>query len=162
MTAPAGSTDLRELYQEMLLDHYRRPRHRGPLPGATHVAEGDNPLCGDRVRVAVQVQDGTLRDIAFEGSGCALSTAAASLMSEAVLGKQRGEVEQLFQRFHALVAEAPAPATVAGPDLGKLEVFAGVREYPSRVKCATLPWHALRAALAGNSNERRVTTEVLQ
>lgn len=151
-----ASADLRELYQEVLLDHYRRPRHRGALADATHSAEGDNPLCGDRVRVSLRLEGDTIRDVAFEGSGCAISTAAASLMSEAVIGKPREEVERLFERFHALVAGTPGPV---GGDLGKLEIFAGVREYPARVKCATLAWHALRTALAGG--ERRVTTEAL-
>jgi nitrogen fixation NifU-like protein len=155
-----GAADLRDLYQEMLLDHYRRPRHRGPLPEATHAAEGDNPLCGDKVRVALRLDGNTVRDVAFEGSGCAISTASASLMSEAVLGKRRDEVEDLFARFHALVADSRPPSEAS--DLGKLEIFAGVREYPSRVKCATLPWHALRAALAAGGERPRVTTEVLQ
>jgi nitrogen fixation NifU-like protein len=152
-----SSPELRELYQEMLLDHYRRPRHRGQLPDATHVAQGDNPLCGDRVRVALRLGGDVIEEIAFEGSGCAISTASASLMSDAVRGKRRAELDRLFDAFHALVAGGPPPSDAT--DLGKLEIFAGVREYPARVKCATLPWHALRAALAGRGEP--VTTEAL-
>jgi nitrogen fixation protein NifU and related proteins len=150
------SSGLRELYQEVLLDHYRRPRNQGPLPAADHTAAGNNPLCGDQVKVALRLEDdpatGTSRvaAIAFEGAGCAISVAAASLMTEAVKGKTPEEAEELFRRFQELVttdSQAAVPDT-DDPLLGKLAIFAGVREFPARVKCATLVWHTLRAALA--------------
>lgn len=150
------SSQLRELYQEVLLDHYRRPRNQGPLPAADHTAAGHNPLCGDQVKVALRLRDdpaagaSRVEEIAFEGSGCAISVAAASLMTEAVKGRTQAEAEELFRRFQELVtsdSQAPAP-TADDPVLGKLAIFAGVREFPARVKCATLVWHTLRAALA--------------
>ena len=151
-------SDLRELYQEVLLDHYRKPRNFGPLAEANRTAEGHNPLCGDRITLYVEV-DGNgdrVRNLSFEGSGCAISTAAASLLTEAVKGKTRAEVEALFHRFHGMVMNDP---TEGDPtvDLGKLEIFSGVREYPMRVKCATLSWHALRSAL---DNPAALPTEV--
>ena len=147
---------LRELYQEVLLDHYRRPRNAGPLPGSTHEADGNNPLCGDRVKVRLQLADERLDGIAFEGTGCAISTASASLMTEAVKGKTRAEADDLFREFQRMLT-APTPPTDAEERLGKLAIFAGVREFPVRVKCATLPWHTLRAALSGT--DEPVTTE---
>ena len=137
-------SDLRALYQEVLLDHYRKPRNFGALPSPTGRAEGHNPLCGDRLAVEVQVDGERLQAIAFEGTGCAISIASASLMSEAVRGSTLAEVERLSERFRAALTGAP----VAGDDLGKLETLVGVREFPMRVKCATLAWHALAAALA--------------
>ncbi len=138
-------SDLRDLYQEVILDHNRRPRNFGPLPGANRVADGHNPLCGDRLHVAVQVEDGRIRDIRFEGAGCAISKASASLMTESVKGRTVAEVETLFDDFHRMVTAAPGHPPDAA--LGKLAVLAGVGEFPMRVKCATLAWHTLRAAL---------------
>lgn len=137
--------DLRDLYQEVIFDHYKRPRNRGALDDASHRAEGHNPLCGDHVTIDLKVDDGIVRDVRFEGAGCAIATASASLMTEALKGRRLEEVEALFRGFHDMVTDAPASAS---PDLGKLEVLAGVREFPARVKCATLAWHTLKAALA--------------
>lgn len=148
------SPDLRDLYQEMIVDHGRRPRNFGPLPEASHQAEGFNPLCGDRLTLRLNVVDGVIAEARFEGVGCAISTASASLMTEALKGLTVGQAETLFAGFHALVAgEGPLPAG----GLGKLEVLAGVREFPSRVKCATLAWHTLQAAL--HAENRPVSTE---
>ena len=146
--------DPRELYQEITLDHGRRPRNFRPLPDASHSAEGKNPLCGDHVIVRLRYRDGIVEDVAFEGSGCAISTAAASTMSEAVKGKTRAEVEALFQRFHELVTGKSVGDV---EELGKLAAFAGVSEFPMRVKCATLAWHTLRSALDGG--HEAVSTE---
>jgi nitrogen fixation NifU-like protein len=150
------SDALRELYQEVLLDHYRRPRNAGVLADATHEAQGNNPLCGDRIKLQVGLDGERLERIAFEGSGCAISTAAASLMTEAVKGKTRGEAESLFREFQGMLTAPTAPADLE-ERLGKLAIFAGVREFPVRVKCATLPWHTLHAALAADHG--RVSTE---
>lgn len=148
------SADLRELYQQLVFDHYKRPRNHHPLGASTHHAEGHNPLCGDEVKVWLDVADGVVRDVAFEGGGCAIATASASLMTEAIKGRPVAEVEQLFAEFHRMITgsgdENPA-------ELGKLEVLAGVREFPVRVKCATLAWHTLHAALVGGA--RSVSTE---
>jgi nitrogen fixation NifU-like protein len=139
-------SDLSDLYQEVVLDHGKRPRNFGPLEGATHHAEGLNPLCGDRITVWAKVEGGALREARFEGSGCAISKASASVMTGVVKGKTPEEIDALFEKFHKLVTEGPGPG---GDDaLGKLAVFGGVHEYPTRVKCASLAWHALRAALA--------------
>jgi len=138
------SGDLRDLYQEVIFDHYKRPRNCGALDAATHRAEGHNPLCGDQVTIDLKVDDGIVKDVRFEGAGCAIATASASLMTEALKGRRVDEVEALFRRFHDLVT-AEHEQDDAG--LGKLEVLAGVREFPARVKCATLAWHTLNAAL---------------
>ena len=141
--------DLRELYQEVILQHSKAPRNYRALADANHKAEGYNPLCGDHFTVYLDVEDsGKIRDIAFQGSGCAISKASASMMTQSVKGKSREEAEQLFERFHKLVTGQPA-ANGNQADLGKLSVFAGVSEFPVRVKCATLAWHTLRAALEG-------------
>ena len=140
-------SDLTDLYQEVVLDHGKRPRNFGPLEGATHRAEGLNPLCGDRITVFAKLEGGALREARFEGSGCAISKASASVMTGAVKGKTPAEIDTLFDRFHRLVTEGPAPGDEEA--LGKLAVFSGVHDYPTRVKCASLAWHALRAALAG-------------
>ena len=145
--------ELRELYQEMILDHNRSPRNKGKLPDANAQAEGHNPLCGDRVTVYLDLSEGSVRNIRFEGVGCAISTASASMMTEAVMGKTVEEVEAMFQQFHQMVTQG---GVGAGIEFEKLEVLAGVRDYPVRVKCATLPWHALHAAL---HNEGGVSTE---
>ncbi|MCC6642971.1 MAG: SUF system NifU family Fe-S cluster assembly protein [Deltaproteobacteria bacterium] len=139
-------SDLRELYQATILDHYKKPRNFGPLAEATTHVEGHNPLCGDRVTLHVLFDGDVVRDVRFEGSGCAISTASASMMTEAVKGRQRAEVERLFERFRDLIA-GPEGSEADSDELGKLAVFSGVREYPTRVKCATLVWHALHSAL---------------
>lgn len=140
-------TDLQDLYQELILDHGRRPRNFGPLAGTSRSAEGYNPLCGDKVKVYVKMDGDTVKDISFEGAGCAISTASASIMTETLKGKTRTEAEELFQTFHELVTGQEAQ--LQAPELGKLAVFSGVSEFPIRVKCATLSWHTLRAALNG-------------
>lgn len=140
-----GFGGLQDLYGEVILDHNRRPRNFGRLPGASHSAVGYNPLCGDRVEVFLRVEQGRIEDIAFEGVGCAISTASASMMTEALRGKSLEETRRLFETFHALVTGAPAGGGTL--ELGKLAAFAGVGEYPMRVKCATLAWHALQSAL---------------
>lgn len=142
------SNDLLELYQEVILDHNRRPRNFGALAAASHSARGHNPLCGDKVVVYLDVEGGEVKDIAFEGSGCAISMASASLMTEALKGRPLAEAEELFAEFHRLVTSRPGEPVEVPPMLGKLAAFAGVRDYPVRVKCATLPWHTLKAALA--------------
>ncbi|MDQ2952621.1 MAG: SUF system NifU family Fe-S cluster assembly protein, partial [Chloroflexota bacterium] len=142
-------SDLRELYQEVILDHSKRPRNFRALPDANRKAEGYNPLCGDRETVYLELEGDVVKDVAFEGAGCAISTASASMMTESVKGKTRAEADALFERFHGLITGvAKAPGS---PPLGKLEVFSGVREFPIRVKCATLPWHTLKAALQGGA-----------
>jgi nitrogen fixation NifU-like protein len=147
--------DLRELYQEVILDHSRKPRNFRALEAANRQAEGHNPLCGDRATVYLRVEDGVVRDASFQGSGCSISTASASMMTESVKGKSRAQAEALFESFHDLITgESTAPPDA--PELGKLEVFSGVREYPVRIKCATLPWHAMKAALNGGAT---VSTE---
>lgn len=144
--------DLRELYQETILDHYRQPRNAGPLPGANRTAEGYNPLCGDRVKLYLQMEDGVIRDARFEGSGCAIATASASLMTESIKGKRAEEALQLLDKIHGMVTDGST-----GADAGKLAVLAGVHEFPQRVKCATLAWHTLKAAL--DNADAPVTTE---
>ncbi len=140
-------SELTDLYQEVVLDHGKRPRNFGPLEGATHHAEGLNPLCGDHFTVHARLDGGVLAEARFEGNGCAISKASASVMTGEVKGKTPAEVDAIFERFHRLVTEGPGPGDEAS--LGKLAVFAGVHEYPTRVKCASLAWHALRAALSG-------------
>ena len=146
--------DLRELYQEVILDHYRTPRNRRVLADANRRAEGYNPLCGDKITIYLDIQDGVIRDASFEGVGCAISTAAVSLMTEALRGRKAGDVEPLFRDFQRMVTEAEASPH---PQLGKLEVLGGVREFPSRVKCATLAWHTVLSALKGQRDP--VSTE---
>ena len=149
--------DLRELYQSVILDHNKSPRNFGTLDHPNRSADGYNPLCGDKLTVQLELDDeDRVVDIRFEGLGCAISTASASLMTDFVKGKRKGEILQIFDRFHDLVTgnEAEAPNSV---DLGKLAVFSGVREYPARVKCATLSWHTLQAAL--DEADELATTE---
>jgi nitrogen fixation protein NifU and related proteins len=149
--------DLRELYQETILDHSKRPRNFREMPEATGHAQGFNPLCGDKATVFVRLEDGVVRDVSFKGAGCSISTASASLMTESLKGKSRAEVEEIFQRFHALITSDPSRAAEnAAPELGKLAAFSGVSEFPVRVKCASLPWHTLKAALQG---EGQASTE---
>ncbi|HTQ11277.1 MAG TPA: SUF system NifU family Fe-S cluster assembly protein [Fimbriimonadaceae bacterium] len=148
------NSDLRDLYQEIILDHNRRPRNKGVVAEANHEAEGHNPLCGDQIKVTLLTENGLVIDIAFQGQGCAISTASASLMTEAVKGKTVEEATQIFREFQQMVTETGEAGDYS--DLGDLEVFQGVREYPVRIKCATLPWHTLHAALVG---EEKVSTE---
>ena len=146
--------DLAELYRDVIVDHNRRPRNRGPLPTASPRAEGNNPLCGDQLHVYVDLERDVIRDLRFEGTGCAISTASASLMSEAVKGKSRAEAAALFAAVHRMLTGG---GDVARAELGKLAALAGVHEFPARVKCASLCWHTLNAALAGSAQP--VTTE---
>ena len=151
-------SDLRDLYQQVILDHNRKPRNFRVLEGANRTAEGYNPLCGDKIRLYLSVEDGVIKDAAFQGKGCAISKASASMMTASVIGKPLDEAEALFHRIHAmLTGEATSTIDAAGDGLGKLAVFAGVREFPSRIKCATLPWHTLHAALSGTA--KAVSTE---
>ncbi len=142
-------SDLSDLYQETIVDHSRRPRNFKKLEEANHHAEGYNPLCGDKVSIYLKLNNGLVEDISFQGSGCAISTASASILTESLKGKTLAEADALFERFHGLVTEGPR-AKAEGPELGKLAVFSGVSKYPVRVKCATLAWHTLRAALGGS------------
>jgi nitrogen fixation NifU-like protein len=147
-------SDLRELYQEVILDHHKKPRNFRKQENARHV-EGFNPLCGDKVTVYVKLEGDVIRDVSFEGSGCAISTASASMMTDSLKGKTRVEAEELFKRFHDVVTGKSADDE---EKLGKLTVFSGVREFPVRVKCATLPWHTFHAALEGEE-DKTVSTE---
>jgi len=149
-------SDIDDLYQEIILDHNRRPRNRRRLETADARAEGYNPLCGDRVTVFVKVRGDTVEEVTFEGSGCAISTASASMMTESLKGKTLAEAKALFRRFHGLIT-GEGKETTGGPGLGKLEVFSGVCRYPARVKCATLAWHTVNAAL--EHRQDTVTTE---
>jgi nitrogen fixation NifU-like protein len=149
-------SELRELYQEMILEHSRSPRNRRAMEGEEKHADGYNPLCGDEVTVYVKLDGERIVDVSFQGTGCAISTASASLLTEILRGKSRAEAEAIFARFHDLVTGKSGELR----DLGKLQVFAGVSEFPARVKCATLAWHTLRAALADDpEREAPVTTE---
>lgn len=154
-------SDLRALYQEVILDHYKHPRNFGSLDEPMRRVEGYNPLCGDSLVLYVRLNgDDRIDDIAFEGQGCAISTASASLMTEAVKGRTLAEAEEIVRRFHTLLTAGGRDVEVSEEldgDLGKLEALSGVREYPVRIKCATLAWHALRSALEGN--RETVTTE---
>jgi nitrogen fixation NifU-like protein len=149
-------SEAEDLARELILDHSRRPRNFRVLSSANRQAEGDNRICGDRVQVWIDLQDGVIRDIAFQGSGCPISVAAASIMTETVLGKTVAQAGELFETFHAIVT-GPPDGPVVLESMGKLGVFAGVRRFPVRVKCATLAWHTLQAALKGQPNS--VTTE---
>ena len=145
--------DLRALYEEVILDHNRRPRNFRRVPeGSNRHANGHNPLCGDQLQLDLTVEDGVIKDVGFNGAGCAISTASASLMTESIKGKTVEEVEALFRGVHELLTKQGDASR-----LGKLEVLAGVREYPARVKCASLPWHTLEAAL--KNADTPVTTE---
>ncbi len=139
-------SDLSDLYQELIIDHNRRPRNRSRMEHATCSAQGYNPLCGDKVSVFVRVEGDRIAELSFEGSGCAISTASASLMTESLKGRTVAEARTLFAKFHHLITgEGEAPA--GPPELGKLMVFSGVCQYPARVKCATLAWHTMKAAV---------------
>ncbi len=146
-------SELSELYQQVILDHNKKPRNFRKIEAPTHTAEGHNPLCGDQLTIYLDVENDDVRDVSFEGSGCAISKAAASMMTQAVKGKTRQQVEELFKEFHEMVTgESDEVEPDAG--LGNLRIFEGVREFPVRVKCATLPWHTLHAAL----NKREVVS----
>jgi nitrogen fixation protein NifU and related proteins len=149
-------SELRELYQQIILDHNKAPRNFGRLANANRDSEGYNPLCGDHLHVFIDLDGSTIRQISFEGSGCAISRASASLMTAALKGKTVDEAEAVFADFHQMLLAA-TDAPVDRDRLGKLAALAGVREFPMRVKCATLPWHTARAALAGHGPQ--VTTE---
>jgi nitrogen fixation NifU-like protein len=148
--------DLRDLYQEVILDHSKRPRNFHVMPEADRSAVGHNPLCGDRVTVYVRLDGDVVRDVSFEGAGCSISTASASMMTDALKGKTAAEARALFERFHELVTADPSKSATAAAELGKLAVFAGVHEFPMRVKCASLAWHTLKAAIEGDG---RASTE---
>jgi nitrogen fixation NifU-like protein len=149
-------SELSELYQELILDHNRRPRNFGDMPSPDREAHGHNPLCGDRWTVALKVSDDIIRDVKFNGAGCAISKASASLMTEAVRERSIDDALRLFDRFQTVLT-TPMDEDVDVSDIGKLSVFAGVREFPMRVKCASLAWHTLKAALA--QENRVVKTE---
>jgi nitrogen fixation NifU-like protein len=149
-------SDLRDLYQQVILDHQKKPRNFRVLESADRDAEGFNPLCGDKIHLFVKMENGVIKEVGFQGTGCAISTASASMMTESVKGKTPAEAEAIFKQFQGLVT-SDTHEKVNAPELGKLEVFAGVREFPVRVKCATLPWHTLRAALKGE--DKPVSTE---
>jgi len=148
--------DLRDLYQEVILEHSKAPRNYRELPDANHKAEGFNPLCGDHFTVYLNIEGDAIRDISFQGSGCAISKASASMMTQSLKGKTREDAEKLFEEFHKLVT-GKAKGNGGQSEMGKLAVFSGVSEYPVRVKCATLAWHALQAALA--DKKEAVSTE---
>ena len=148
--------DLRDLYQEVILEHSKAPRNYRELQNPDRKAEGFNPLCGDHFTVYLQMQGETIQDVVFQGSGCAISKASASMMTQALKGKTRQDADELFERFHNVVT-GHAAANGGDAELGKLTVFSGVSEFPARVKCATLAWHTLQAALAGTQNA--VSTE---
>jgi nitrogen fixation NifU-like protein len=153
----SADSELRDLYQEVILDHNKRPRNFRVMEDANHRADGHNPLCGDRVTVFVRLAGDRIEDVSFQGSGCAISKASASLMTDSVKGQSLGDVDTLFQGFQTMVT-SPPDTDVETDSLGKLAVFAGVREFPSRVKCASLAWHALRAALKDSSQAAAVVS----
>lgn len=152
-------SDLSDLYQELIIDHNRRPRNRRRLETANYRAEGFNPLCGDKVTIYLAIEDDMVQEATFEGSGCAISTASASLMTESLKGKTVAEARALFERFHTLITGEgiPEKGGADGPRLGKLAAFSGVARFPARVKCATLAWHTVNAALENRTEP--VSTE---
>lgn len=143
--------DLQELYQSIILDHNRRPKNYGPLEGASCSAEGRNPLCGDEVKVELRVANDAIEAVGFTASGCAVSRASASIMTQAVKGKSRADVDRLFAQFHELVTGTLKPDERQARALGEMAAFSGVSKFPVRVKCASMPWHTLQAALRGDS-----------
>ena len=148
-------SELSELYQQVILDHNKKPRNFRKLENASHTAEGYNPLCGDHLTVYLDLENDLVKEVGFEGSGCAISKAAASMMTQAVKGKSKEQAENLFQEFHSMVTGELNEETEEN-NLGNLKIFAGVRDFPVRVKCATLPWHTLHAAL---NKQDQVSTE---
>jgi nitrogen fixation NifU-like protein len=147
-------SDLSDLYQEVILDHNRRPRNWGPMPDATRVAHGHNPLCGDRLTLYVKIDGDTLEAISFEGSGCAISKASASLMTDAVKGQKIDDALGLFDRVHEMLT-TPSTQPVDDTRVGKMAVMSGVREFPARVKCASLAWHTLKSAIVNPAEVAR-------
>ncbi len=145
-------SDLNELYEAQILDHNRSPRNKKRLVDADRRADGYNPLCGDKITVYINIEGDVVKEVTFEGSGCAISTASASVMTQSLQGKTLSEAKALFARFHSLITGEPCE-TADGPDLGKLEVFSGVCQYPARVKCATLAWHTVHAALESKDGD---------
>jgi nitrogen fixation NifU-like protein len=148
-------SDLRELYQQVILDHNKNPRNFREMPDATNRVDGYNPLCGDHYTIFLKLEDGTIQEVSFTGSGCAISKASASVMSSTLKGKSKEEAEKLFDTFHSLVTGDASGLSAA--ELGRLAAFSGVSEFPARVKCATLAWHTLRSALEGRNE--KVSTE---
>ena len=148
-------SELSELYQQVILDHNKKPRNFRKLENANHTADGYNPLCGDQLTIYLDLEDGFVKEVGFEGSGCAISKASASMMTQAVKGKSKEQAENLFQEFHSMVT-GELNEEIEENSLGNLKIFAGVREFPVRVKCATLPWHTLHAAL---NKQDQVSTE---
>ena len=148
-------SELSDLYQEVILDHNKNPRNFREIARANFKADGNNPLCGDALRVYVEMEDDLVKDVAFKGSGCAISKASASMMTQTVKGKTKDEAEKIFDEFHRMVLGELDEETEEN-SLGKLKIFAGVREFPARVKCASLSWHTLNAALHG---EEEISTE---
>jgi len=146
--------ELKDLYRDVILDHNKKPRNFGVLADASARADGHNPLCGDRLTVSLKMNGDQVEDVRFEGKGCAISTASASMMTEAIKGKKRADIDALFTKIHTLLTEQNA---VASPDLGKLAALSGVREFPARVKCASLCWHTLNAALEQSDAATPVT-----
>jgi len=150
------SSELRELYQEVILDHTKKPRNKRAIEETPNRADGFNPLCGDKATVYLRLEGDVIADCSFEGQGCSISTASASMMTEALKGRTRAEAEALFERFHALLTTTPGDAAENPPEgLGKLAVFAGVCEFPARVKCASLAWHTMKNALEGRAEAAR-------
>ena len=148
-------SELSELYQQVILDHNKKPRNFRKLENANHTADGYNPLCGDQLTIYLDLEDGLVKEVGFEGSGCAISKASASMMTQAVKGKSKEQAENLFNEFHSMVTGELNEETEEN-NLGNLKIFAGVREFPVRVKCATLAWHTLHAAL---NKQEQVSTE---
>ena len=149
------SSDLTELYQQVILDHNRRPRNKGRLPTANRVAHGDNPTCGDQCHVYLRMEGDRIADVSFEGSGCAISQASASLMTTQIKGKTAAEAEELYRRFHDIVTSGKEPE-----EISDLAAFAGVHAFPARIKCATLGWHAALNALKGDDTQATTETHV--
>ena len=150
-------SDLEELYQDMLIDHYSRPRNFRKVEGANRSVEGYNPICGDKITLYVKVDGDLIADIGFQGSGCAISKASASMMTESLKGKSKAEADEIFESFHQMITRDPGSDFDPDEKLGDLEILSGVSEFPIRVKCAVLSWHTLRAALEGQ--EEMVSTE---
>jgi nitrogen fixation protein NifU and related proteins len=148
---------IRDLYQEVIFDHYRRPHNYHELPGADHSAESHNPLCGDHVKLEIRLENDVVKEVGFSGQGCAITTASASMMTDIIKGKTVDEVRALARKFYGMVSSSPTESETWPSDLGKLTVLAGVREFPARVKCATLPWRTLFAAL--HAVDETISTE---
>ncbi len=148
--------ELRELYQEIILDHNKNPKNYGELPTCNHCSEGYNPLCGDRVKIYLLVEDGLIKEVRFTGNGCAISKASASVMTTLLKGKTVAEAEEMFQKFQKMVTQ-PSNSEENFEEFDKMVVFAGVREFPTRIKCASLPWHTMLAAL--RNKEETISTE---